>query len=59
MQVVMDRIEPLRAFRVAAAHEMRTAIGVAVEGEGHEESGFRLTCGAWDIKMWTPRWRRG
>ena len=31
-------IEPLRAFRVAAAHEMRTAVGVAVVGEGHEDT---------------------
>ncbi len=34
-QVVVDRVEPLRAFRVAVAHVVAVAVGVAVESCGH------------------------
>ena len=34
-QVVVDRVEPLRALRVAGAHVVAAAIGVAVEGGAH------------------------
>jgi len=39
-QVVVDRVEPLRALRVAGAHVVAAAVGVAVERCAHV-SGYR------------------
>ena len=35
-QVVADRIQPLRAFRVPGPHVVDAAVGVAEEGSAHE-----------------------
>ena len=35
-QVVVDRVQPLRAFRVAPAHLVAATIGVGVERRGHQ-----------------------
>jgi hypothetical protein len=37
-QLIGDRIEPLRALRVASTHIVQTAFGVAVKGCRHARS---------------------